>query len=249
MADSNVKVGMSASLTGQFRSQGSQALEGAAAWVADANASGGIFVGTHGRRLPVQLRHYDDESKAQIAEEMARRLILDDQVDLLLGPYSSVLTLAAAPVSERSQKVLWNHGGASDQIYDRGFRWIVGILTPASRYFHGVIDLIKEKDPGARRVAILCSSRGSFPAAVASGVESYSRQEGFQVVFKGEYGPPIDDFSPLLWDMEATNPDIILGVGRIQDDLLLARQMVQRRVRAKAIALAAAGIRQFGEVL
>ena len=59
-----LKVGIVASLTGQFHGQGSQALEGAAAWVRDVNAGGGIFVGDHGGKLPVQLKHYDDESKA-----------------------------------------------------------------------------------------------------------------------------------------------------------------------------------------
>ena len=244
-----LKVGIVASLTGQFHGQGSQALEGAAAWVRDVNAGGGIFVGDHGGELPVQLKHYDDESKAQVAREMTEKLILDDRVDLLMGPYSSVLTLAAAPVAERLQRVLWNHGGASDQIYNQGFRWVVGVLTPASRYLLGVIDLVKERDPGARRVAILHSGRGTFPEAVALGVESYAAQEGFQIVFKGQYHSPAADFSSLLGVMKEREPDIVLGVGRIQDDLLLARQIVQRRVRAKSIALVAAGIGQFEEAL
>ena len=244
-----VKVGIVVSLTGQFSRQGVQALEGVAAWVRDANASGGIYVGTHGGRLPVQLKHYDDQSVAQTARAMTEKLILDDGVDLLLGPYSSVLTLAAAPVAEQFQRVLWNHGGASDRIYDQGFRWVVGILTPASSYLLGVIDLARERDPRARRLAILHSNRGSFPVAVASGVESYAAQQGYQIAFKGKVHPSTTDFSLTLEQLEKSEPDIVLGVGRIQDDLLLARQMVQRRIRAKAIALVAAGIGQFGEAL
>ena len=249
MQNAWLKVGMTASLTGQFASQGSQALEGAAAWVRDANSDGGIYVGTQSRKLSVHLTHYDDESKASVASTMTERLILDNHIDLLLGPYSSVLTLATAPIAEKTQRVLWNHGGASDQIYRQGFRWVAGILTPASRYFLGVIDLVKEIDPGARRVAVLHSSKGSFPVAVASGVESYALEQGFQIIFKRQYYPPVVDFSPLLRELEEIEPDIILGVGRIQDDLLLARQLVESQVRVKAIALVSAGIGQFKESL
>ena len=247
--DRLLKVGMVASLTGQFHSQGSQAMEGAKAWARDANAGGGVFVRSAGRRLLVHLQHYDDESKAQVARALTEKLILEDRVDLLLGPYSSVLTLAVAPVAERSRRVLWNHGGASDQIYAQGFRWVVGILTPASRYLLGVIDLVKERDPAARKVAILHSNRGSFPVAVASGAESYALEKGFQVVLNRQYPPGTADFSPLLREMEQSRPDVIIGVGRIQDDLILARQMVDWPIRAKTIALVAAGIRQFKESL
>ena len=249
MPGDRVRVGMVASLTGQFAGQGRQALEGASAWTRDCNAGGGIFVLSRGGHLPVELTFYDDESVAQVAAAMAEKLVLEDRVDLLLGPYSSVLTLAVARVTERLQRVLWNHGGASDQIYSQGFRWTVGILTPASRYFFGVVDLVSERDPSARRLAIFGSTRGSFPIAVASGVDAYAAQHGFQTVYRGQYVSPAADFSPLLAEMEETEPDIIVGVGRIDDDLLLARQMVQRGVRARAIALVAAGIGHFSEVL
>ena len=244
-----VHVGAVTSLTGQFRSQGSQALEGIAAWVRDTNVSGGIFIGSLDRRLPVRLTYYNDESVANVARALTEKLVVDDRVDLLLGPYSSVLTLAVAPVAERFERVLWNHGGASDQIYSRGFQYVVGILTPASQYLPGVIDLVKNRDPEARRIAILRSSRGAFPVDVASGVETYAAARGFRTVFSGQYTPTITDFSPLLEQIAASEADIIIGVGRIQDDLLLAKQMVQKRVRAKAIAVVAAGIEQFNDEL
>ena len=244
-----VHVGVVASLTGQFHSQGSQALEGVAAWVRDTNASGGIFISALSRRLPVRLTYYNDESAANVARALTEKLIVDDRVDLLLGPYSSVLTLAVAPVAEGFEKVLWNHGGASDRIYSKGFRYIVGILTPASQYLLGVIDLVKDRDPDARRIAILRSSRGSFPVSVASGVESYAATNDFRVVFSGQYTPPIADFSSFLGQIAASEADIIIGVGRIQDDLLLAKQMMQKQVRAKVMAVVAAGIGQFKDEL
>ena len=240
---------MSVSLTGQFGSQGRQALAGASAWVSDTNARGGIHVASHGGKLPIELTHYDDQSTARVARAGTEKLILDDRVDLLLGPYSSSLTLAALPVAERLQRVLWNHGGASDQIYAQGSRWVVGILTPASRYLHGVLDLVKDRGTAARTVAIVHSARGSFPAAVASGAESYAAEAGFQVEFKAQYSSPAFDFPAILQALLEREPDTILGVGRIEDDILLAKEMVRSGVRVGGIALVAAGIGRFGEAL
>ena len=160
MQGGRIKVGMVASLTGQFRGQGLQALQGAVAWVGDTNKSGGITLGGRDSGVPLQLTYYDDESKAKIARAMTEKLINGDGVGLLLGPYSSVLTMASAPVAEEAHRVLWNHGGASDRIFCQGYHWTVGILTPASRYLIGVLDMVRDMDPGACTLAILRSGSG-----------------------------------------------------------------------------------------
>ena len=249
MRGDRIKVGMVASLTGQFRGQGRQALEGATAWAADVNASGGIHVATHGKQLPVHLIYYDDRSRRAVAADMAGRLIAADGVDLLLGPYSSSLALAVAPVAERSQRALWNHGGASDRIYQQGYHWVVGVLSPASSYLHGIIDLVRELDPKASRLAVLRSERGSFPAQVALGAETAAAKRGFQTAFSAVYDSPAKDFSARLRELSNVGADLVIAAGRIEDDLLLAGQMAAGGFRTRAIALVAAGIAQFGQEL
>lgn len=240
---------MAVSLTGQFASQGRQALQGASAWLRDANAAGGMYVPSAGGRLPVHLTHYDDESTVHGARSMTERLIAEDGVDILLGPYSSVLTLAACDVAERHGTVLWNHGGASDRIYEQGFRWCVGVLAPASRYLVGLVDLLLDRDPRPRRVVILHAQRGTFPAAVAAGLEEEAARRASRVVLERAYQVPGTDFSALLDEVEAAGPDLVAGVGRIQDDLALARQIRSRGLRAEAIALVVAGVAEFGREL
>ena len=247
--EDRVKVGITSSLTGRFQGQGRQALAGATAWVKDTNDKGGIHLRALGKSLLVELVHYDDESVAQTARTMTERLVVEDQVDLLLGPYSSVLTLEAAKVAEKYQVVLWNHGGASDQVHSSGLEWIVSILTPASQYLSGVLDVMKELEPGARRVAILYSDRGTFPTAVVNGAEAHARKQGFRIVFKSSYHPPLNSYLSMLDDLADKRPHLVLGVGTIEDDLLLAQQMVQLQVKPKMVALVAAGIKQFVEVL
>ena len=163
-------VGMPVSLSGQFQSQGRQALAGLQAWARDANnAIPGSFT----------VLHYDDASRPATVGAATRRLIVDDRVDILIGPYSSVLTSAAAEVAEAHGKLLWNQGGASDNVYRNGYHWIVGILTPASRYLIGLLPLVRQANPSARSVALVRASTGEFPKAVCSGVEVGALEQGF----------------------------------------------------------------------
>ena len=79
-----VKTGIPASLTGQYRTQGLQALAGLKVWVDDVNREGGLTV--DGISSRVELVHYDDASLAERAAAATRKLILEDRVDLLFGP-------------------------------------------------------------------------------------------------------------------------------------------------------------------
>ena len=249
MASRHLKVGITASLSGQFRVQGRQALAGLQAWARDVNLSGGLWVGELQDRLPVSILHYDDGSRSERVREATRRLIVEDQVDLLLGPYSSVLTQAAAQVADDHAHLLWNQGGASDEIYQRGYRWVVGILTPASEYLAGLPQLVREADPSAESVAIIRCSPGGFPRMVSAGMEGAAADLGLRVVLAREYPADLCDFAEILEAVNQVRPDLLLGVGRIQHDLLLARQITQRRLGVGAVAVVAAPITQFQEAL
>ena len=81
-----ILLGMTASLSGSYRDQGAQALAGARAWVNRVNREGGLSVETAASRFPVRFLHYDDESDPTRCQELTERLLVDDRVDILLGP-------------------------------------------------------------------------------------------------------------------------------------------------------------------
>ena len=242
-----VRAGIPASLTGQFASQGVQALKGAQAWVEDCNSNGGLTVS--GVARPVELVYYDDESSKAAAVEVTRRLIAQDRVDLLFSPYASSLSLAAASVAEEFGRVLWCHGGASDDIYAKGYKWVVGVLTPASRYLEGVIDIAREADESASRLAVIASSRGSFPREVVRGAVDYARSRGFEVCFDVRYTPPFSESALDFHELQASKPDAVIGVGRIQDDLALARMLSRSGLACGAVAVVVAGVAEFATEL
>ncbi|MCI0454307.1 MAG: amino acid ABC transporter substrate-binding protein [Candidatus Dadabacteria bacterium] len=244
----NIRFGVSISLSGRYSAQGKESFEGLTLWIKDVNQSGGILIKKSGKKLPVNLIYYDDGSSVETCKILVDRLIVKDKVDVLIGPYSSGLTLGAAPIAEKYKKILWNHGGSSDEIFEKGFTYIVSTITPASRYLTGVIDMLKSIDGRAKKIAIFHAQDSGFSASVADGAKRHGEERGFQVI-EFRYKSGENNFSPLLQKVKEENPDVIFCAGRADDDINLAGQMIEHWVSAKAIALVAAAIKDFKGIL
>ena len=172
-----------------------------------------------------------------------------DRVDVLIGPYSAVLTNAAAEVARAHGRLLWNQGGASPLVYQQGNPWVVGVLTSADEYLGGLLPAVRQAIPGAQTVAILKAATGAFPRDVASGVERASAPLGFRVVQSAQFDPGADDFQEILSPLRDSPPDVLVCVGRFQNDLKLAEQLAAAAPAIGAVAVVAAGVDAFRERL
>ena len=244
-----VKAGISASLTGQFSTQGQQALAGLSVWVDYVNQQGGLAVGD--AKLPVSLVSYDDGSTADSTRQATERLITDDNVDLLFGPYSAGLTTAAAEVAESHGRVIWNHGGAGDAHYARGFRNVISILTPADQYLVGAPDLVRRAKPEANRLVILRIDTGAFARLVARGAETAAHELGFTTVLDLRYRPTQVNFTEIARHVAEQEPDLVVTVGRIRHDIGTARALARlpNRSNIGLAAVIATPIAGFQELL
>ena len=193
-----VLAGVSGSVTGELRRQGQDALNAIRLWAQHVERAGGIALGDEGRRRPLRLIFLDDASRTERAKDNILRLLDDEHVDLLLGPYSSRLTLAAARVTEAWGKVLWNHGGSSDVIWSSGYRRVISVPSPASDYLRMLPRLAKLRDPRARRISVLHASRGSFAASVAGGAAQGAKAVGFDAIELVPFEPPLGNARALL---------------------------------------------------
>lgn len=242
-----IKAGISVSLTGQFQTQGRQALAGLQAWADYVNQAGGITV--DGRKYPVDLVHYDDASLAEKASVATRTLILEDKVGLLFGPYSSGLARAAAEAAERDGQVLWNQGGAAEAVHRPGRR-VVGILSGAGEYLSALPGMVSTADPTASTYGIARCSTGAFPRQVSDGLERQALARGFTKAIHLEFPPEQSVFDDLARQLCNARPDLLLVVGRIRHDIALARALVScwaNGERPKVSAVVAAPIKRFQE--
>jgi branched-chain amino acid transport system substrate-binding protein len=227
----DIKAGISASLTGQFATQGRQAVAGLTAWAEYVNLHGGMTLDGQSREITVL--HYDDGSLAEGAQRNTERLITQDGVDLLFGPYSAGLTSAAAEISEEHGKVMWNHGGAGNALYARGHRNVVGILTPADEYLVGAPELARQVNPEASKLAVVRIDTGAFARNVVRGAETAAHQMGFTTVFELRYRPSQTQFREIARHVAELEPDLVVGVGRIRHDVIKAHALARLPNRSK----------------
>ena len=202
-----------------------------------------------GRKSSVEVVWRDDGSRRDTVRAITRQLIADDRVDLLVGPYSAMLTNAAAEVAEACGKLLWNQGGASPLVYQRGNPWVVGTLTPADEYLIGLLPAVREVCPKAATIGIVRAATGAFPRDVAAGVESTADSLGFRVVLSLQFDAAAADFGEAIEAVRRSAPDVVVVVGRIQNDLEIAELLSDEAPAIGAIAVVAAGVETFRERL
>ena len=241
LADEEIKVGVTVSLTGKYAEVGLDLHQGLQMWAKDLNARGGLL----GKK--VRVIHYDDKSDRETSARQYERLITSDKVDFLIGPYSSGLTLAASDVAERHQVPMVATGAASVKIWERGYKNIFGTDTPAPRYMNRVVGFAKEQ--GLNRVALFYAGT-EFPREVASGVRARAAKLGLQIVFDEEYPKNSREFAGLVERMRASNPDIVIGGTYFADSVAFVRQAKSSNLRPRAFAFTVGpALAEFGEAL
>jgi branched-chain amino acid transport system substrate-binding protein len=224
---SQLRVGLAVSLTGPLAAMGTATCRGLALWAEEA-------------RVALVVR--DDGSERAEVRRAVEMLLDEERVDLLAGPYSSGLTRAVAPLAEARNVVLWNHGGAADDIHRRGHRCVVGILAPASRYLVPALRKVRTGE-----VVVVHRPSSGFSAAVAWGaVEEAGRQA--RPVRLESYPETPHEMDAFAARVAAPPPGLLVGAGRFSDDIVLARALRRQGVEVPT-AFVAAGIDAFREAL
>jgi len=243
-----VAVGLSISLTGGFCLQGQEALQGIRLWQSYLNAQGGIAV-RDGEKRNVRLIWYDDRSQIRCARKNVFRLLREDQVDILLGPYSSSLTMAVVEIAEEYKKVLWNHGGSSDEIFRHSRRYLVGIASPASDYLRALPHWLAAESPALSRICVLYSDRGTFGWQVARGILESVAAVACQSVELVPINLPLENLDTILRTLFYIGPEVVVLAGSFQDDLGIMRTRHRWPSTVRAVAAVAAGVGAFSSEL
>jgi branched-chain amino acid transport system substrate-binding protein len=236
-AADKIVIGHPACLSGKYAKAGEQAIGGIKAcidWVN--NVYGGVLIG--GKRIPIEYKYYDSESKKEGVTSLIERLITVDKVNVVFSSYSSGLTLAGAPVAERYNMLYMDHGGASDRIFQQGFEYVVQTIGPGSKYHVGTLNMFDHFDPGANKVA-LAYEDSEFARMTMGGAEKHAKKLGKKIVFKRTYPKGVTDLTPLLSDLKAKKPDIVIGGGHYEDGQLFTRQMADLDINVKGLSLVA----------
>jgi branched-chain amino acid transport system substrate-binding protein len=231
-----LKLGASVALTGPVSREGNLVKDGYQYWMDKVNAAGGIDIG--GEKYKVEIVFYDDESEADTGTRLTEKLISEDQVDFLLGPFSSGITQATTTIGERNKVLTIAPQANADAIYERGYKYVFSVLPAASTYLRGVIDMAGTLSPKPEKVAVMIRD-DPFGIAAGDGAVKYAKEKGFDVVFSAKYPANATDVSSILTSVQSANPDILLASTLFEDSALITRQAKDLQFAPKLMAFTA----------
>ncbi len=238
-----IKVGIATSLSGKYKKFGTEQYRGVKMWVEDINERGALL------DRPVKLIVYDNRSDREICASHYETLITEDKVDLLIGPYSSGMTLAARPVVEKYNFPMLVEGTAPS-IWEPGVKNMFGIFTTSEKSMETVFSMAAGKD--LKRVALAYAGT-DFPQGVARGVREEVVKQGMQLVLDEEYNKEYKtsaEFLSLVTRMKEAKPDVVIVASYLLDSIAFTRQAKSAGLEPKMLVFTTGpALIKFGDAL
>jgi branched-chain amino acid transport system substrate-binding protein len=231
-AQAPIRVGASISHTGAYAAPAQNQLRGYRLCVKHTNEKGGVL----GRKLELLVE--DDQSQPAVAARIYQRLITQDKVDTILGPYASPITEAVADVNEKHRMPMVATQGAATETYRKDRRWIFMVPTAAEAYLEGLVDMAAKK--GLKTIAVAHEDT-LFARATARGTIDFARRSGLEVVLVLPYPKGTTDFEDLLTKVRTANPDVLAAATYFNDAVAITKQLKQLDVNPKMFAVTVGG--------
>jgi branched-chain amino acid transport system substrate-binding protein len=209
-ASEPIKIGLTLGLTGKYADMSDMQMKGFRLWERDVNNKGGIL----GRKVQVIVR--DDKSNPQTAKYLYEQMILKEKFELLFAPYSSEITEAVLPITEKHGYPLLAQGASADQLWQKGYRHIFGVYIPASKYAVGFLEMLARRD--FKNVSIVYAD-DSFSKAIAAGTKVWAERFGLNVVLYEEFKKDTKDLSPAALKTKAAGADALIVCGHLKESV------------------------------
>ena len=232
LAQQPIRIGASIAVTGRDKVQGSYVREGYLLCQKHVNEKGGVL----GR--PIEFLIRDDGSDPKTAVGLYEKLIAEDKVDAVMGPYGSASTNAVADVTEKHRKLMIAPAAGTTSIWEKGRRYLIMVLSPLEGATEGTIDLATRN--GLKTIALI--NVDTLPAkAVAKGALDLAKKKGLQVVFHEIYQPGTTDFSAILNKVKEAKPDLLVVNYIPAEVIAMTRQMKELDVNVKMLSATPGG--------
>jgi len=235
-----ITLGSAISLTGKYATNGMHAKNGYEFAIQKIKDAGGVKFG--GKCYNFSVIYYDDESKGDRAATLAERLINQDKVQYMLGPYSSGMTKAIAPVTEKYQIPMIEAEGASRSLFNKGYKYLFAVLSTSEQYLASAITLAAEKakesgkEPSSVKVAIAVEN-DPFSLDIRAGVLEDAARYGMQTVVDEKLPRDLSDMSAILTKVKLLKPDVLIVSGHSKGAATAVRQIDEQNVKAPMVAV------------
>jgi len=209
-ASDSIKIGVTLGLSGKYSEMSKMQMKGFKLWEKDVNDKGGLL----GKR--VKLIIYDDQSNPRKAKNLYEHLILNDKVDLVLGPYSSEITEAILPVTEEHGFPVIASGASADRIWQKGYKYVFGSYAPASAYSIGFLELLVRNN--FQSIAIVYAD-DSFSKDIAEGTKKWAERFKLKVVMFESFKKDTENLDELAQKARAAKAEALMVGGHLVESI------------------------------
>jgi len=245
-APAEIKLGTLYASSGRFASISMPVHYGLKLWMEQKNAEGGVYVKAFDKKIPLKLVAYDDQSSTATAATLYNQLITQDKVDLLVADSGSVLTAPAVAIARDHKMFLFDQTGTGASFFSKDNPYIALIADPVSSIWPKPLAdfLTQDGQPlGIKRVAVLYATN-DFTGTQASAVRKFIKESnsGVEIVFDQGVPTETSNYTVLLNNIRAANPDAVLHLGYAPNDIAFLRNVQDSGVKFKLLFCVYPGI-------
>ncbi|MDW5324892.1 amino acid ABC transporter substrate-binding protein [Plantactinospora sp. KLBMP9567] len=235
-SDDPILVGISLPLTGDFSEPGKGVQRGYEAWAKITNDKGGLL----GRQ--VELKILDDQSNADRVVADYEQLIGQDNVDIVVGPFSTRLVVPAARVAQEYGMLFVEPAGAAKEVFTQGFKNLFyAAPAVADDHYNHLAEYLLALPPGQRPTTVAYAAMDDpFAQGTAYGLKAKLEAGGVRTVVDEVYPPNTTDFGTIAAKIAASKADMVVGGSQYQDGVNLIVALQQLNYQPKLAAFSTA---------
>jgi branched-chain amino acid transport system substrate-binding protein len=228
-APAEIKIGALYASSGPYASISMPVFDAFKLWVDQVNANGGVEMAAFGgKKIPLKLVAYDDQSSTATAATLYNQLITQDHVDLLVADSGSVLTSVGVPIAKEHKQFLFDVSGTGSAFFTDDNPYIALMADPVSTIWpHYISDFLADEGAkaGIKTVAILYSTN-DFTGTQAAALKGFFERDGkVKVIYYQGVPTTTSNYTVLINNIAALNPDAVLELGYVGNDIAFLRNL------------------------
>jgi len=197
--------------------------------VADINAQGGVYVAEYGKKIPIRLTIYDDESDPTKAVSKLESLYAEQKVVVYLGGAGSDMHAAAAAVAEKNKVPYLGIAFALYSIHQQGYRYLFSPFPKSPAQARDVFEILNASIPEGERPTKVAIFQETTDWGIELGNlwKENAPKYGYQVVVYETYTPRTEDMSAMILKAKEAGAETLLTVPAPPDGITMVKQMVE----------------------
>lgn len=225
-----IKIGVSISTSGDFSDDGKALQQGYQLWAEQVNKSGGLL----GRQ--VQLDIVGDNSTPDQVTTNYQKLITVDKVDLVVGPYSSLLTKPASVVTSRYGYALVEGAGGAPSVFNRGIKGLYDVSAPIENLLVSFAHMLTAMPAGQQPKSVAyVTSDDPFTQPQVDKARTILEAAGIATAYYQVYPAETTDYSPMAAAMINKHADVVIAGTQTQDAEAYVNAFRQQHYNPKAV--------------